>query len=63
MGNHIKYSNICKFLNDRKFSLKKTIIVNGQDLTERFEYWSNKDEETYLIEVLYTNDAFVFKLL
>lgn len=63
MGNHIKYFSICKYLNDRKFSLNKTILINDEGLTERFEYWSNDDEETYLIEVLFTNDAFVFKLI
>jgi hypothetical protein len=63
MENHIQYFAICKFLNDRNFSLNKTILINDEGLTERFEYWSNDDEETYLIEVLCTNDAFMFKLV
>ncbi len=63
MRNHVKYLSISNYLLDRKFKINKTINLDNELLTERFEYWSNEDEEIYLIEVLSTNDAFVFKLV
>lgn len=63
MRNHIKYSTICSYLKDRKFRLSKVIQIESDLLTDRFEYWSNEEEEVYLIEVLTSEDAFVFKLI
>ena len=48
MKSHIKYFTICKYLKDRKFNLRKSIELENQDLTQRFEYWSNEKEETYI---------------
>lgn len=63
MRNHVKYSTICSYLKDRKFKLSKAIQIESELLTNRFEYWSNEEEEVYLLEVLTTEDAFVFKLI
>ena len=63
MRKHIKYSTICSYLKDRKFKLSKVIQIESDLLTNRFEYWSNEEEEVYLIEVLTSEDAFVFKLI
>ncbi len=63
MKKHSKYLSISNYLLDRKFILNKTINLDNELLTERYEYWSNEDEEVYLIEVLSTKDAFVFKLI
>ncbi len=63
MRNHVKYSAICSYLKDRKFKMNKAIQIESELLTNRFEYWSNEEEEVYLLEVLTTEDAFVFKLI
>ncbi len=63
MKKHIKYTTICSYLKDGKFKLSKAIQIESELLTNRFEYWSNEEEEVYLLEVLTTEDAFVFKLI
>lgn len=64
MKRHIEYHSAIKFLKDSGFGLNKTISMSNDPLIKQFEYWEKEDgAEVYLLEVLDTDFAFMFKLI
>lgn len=64
MKRHLDYHVAIKYLMDSGFELNKMIEIPSDALTKQFQYWIRDDgAEMYLLEVLYTDHAFMFKLI
>ncbi len=64
MKRYLEYYDAIKFLDDRGFSLNKTLNFTDSPLVKKFEYWAKDDgEEMYLLEVMDQDFVFMFKLV
>lgn len=64
MKRHVEYHSVIKFLKDSGFGLNKKIVLLDEPLIKQYEYWEKGEgSEIYLIEVLDTDFAFMFKLV
>lgn len=64
MSFHLEYSMLEKYLSQTGYIINKKIPIQGDPLIKQFEYWYNDQKrDVYLIELLHTNHAFMFKIV